>query len=94
MAPDDARIAAQILALLSQRDAAASICPSEVARRLWPDAAWRNAMPEVRRVACGMAIDGVLVITQSETVLDPQAPLGGPIRLRRGARWCNGADGD
>lgn len=86
---DDAAIAADIRLLLSDRAPDASICPSEVARRLWPDDAWRDAMPDVRRVAARLAEIGVIRITQSDAELDPDAPMTGPIRLRRGPRWLD-----
>ncbi|UHH08549.1 DUF3253 domain-containing protein [Luteimonas fraxinea] len=91
MTHDDARITTDIRALLDARAPDASICPSDVARRLYPEDAWRDAMPDVRRVACVLAGDGVICITQSDVVLDPEAPISGPIRLRRGPRWSNGA---
>ena len=92
--PSDARIADAIRALLAGRDAAASICPSEVARQLWSDAAWRDAMPDVRRVARGLAIADVIVITRADTVLDPHRSFEGPVRLRRGRRWPDDASND
>ncbi len=73
--------------LLTARAVDASICPSEVARRLWPEPGWRDAMPTVRRVACALASDGVLRITRGDAELDPRALSDGPIRLRRGADW-------
>ena len=94
LTPDDARIAADIHALLSERAADASICPSEIARRLYADDAWRDAMPDVRRTAVALAADGFLQMTQSEVVLDPRAPIVGPIRLRRGPRWHNSISTD
>lgn len=87
MPPEDADIACDIRALLAARAAEASICPSEIARRMWSDASWRDAMPQVRRVACALAHDGVIAITQGDTVLDPAALSPGPIRLRRGPGW-------
>lgn len=87
MPPDDARIAAEIRALIAARESAASICPSEVARRLWPEASWRDAMPEVRRVARALAQTGLITITQGDATLDPETPSSGPIRLRRGPHW-------
>ncbi|MDR7193936.1 DUF3253 domain-containing protein [Luteimonas terrae] len=87
MTLDDVRIASEIRALLSERASGASICPSEVARRLHTSPAWRDAMADVRRVAKALALDGVVRITQSDAVLDPDAPIVGPIRLRRGGRW-------
>lgn len=86
---DDAGIATEIRSLLSDRAPDASICPSEVARRLWPDTAWRDAMPEVRRVAARLADVGVIRITQSDVALDPHTPISGPVRLRRGPRWLD-----
>ncbi|MFL6585410.1 MAG: DUF3253 domain-containing protein [Luteimonas sp.] len=91
MTHDDARIAAEIRTLLDARAPDASICPSDVARRLYPEDTWRGAMPDMRRVACVLAGDGVIRITQSDVVLDPEAPISGPIRLRRGPRWSNDA---
>jgi len=48
-------------------------------------------MPDVRRVACALAGEGVIRITQSDVELDPDAPISGPIRLRRGPRWNDDA---
>jgi len=86
----DARIAADIRVLLGDRAVDASICPSEIARRLYAADAWRDAMPDVRRVAAAMAATGELRITQSDATVDPAAGIVGPVRLRRGPRW--GAD--
>ena len=94
MSSDDARVAADIRALLDARAPEASLCPSEIARRLYPEDAWREAMPGVRRVAAALAADGVIRITQSDVVLDPGTPISGPIRLRRGPRWNDGAPVD
>ncbi|MCV4939550.1 DUF3253 domain-containing protein, partial [Escherichia coli] len=51
----DAAIEASIFGLLDQRQAGATICPSEVARALQPDGAWRALMPQVRDVAQRLA---------------------------------------
>lgn len=79
--PDPERIAEAIDALLAARSADASICPSEVARRLSPDD-WRVLMPRVREVAFDMARAGRVRITQRGRAVDPVEPVGGPIRLR------------
>ena len=50
-------------------------CPSEVARHLSDD--WRPLMPQVRRVAAGIA---EVVATQKGTEADPLS-ANGPIRL-------------
>ena len=44
-------------------------------------------MPEVRRIAGQLAGEGIVVLTQGDSVLDPEVPPVGPIRLRRGTRW-------
>lgn len=80
-----AEIASSILALLRQRDPASSICPSDVARALSDDEAqWRPLMPQVREAARMLAHGGAVVMTQGEAVIDPNAPLQGRVRLRRG----------
>lgn len=77
--PSEDEIAAVLMALAAGR--AGSFCPSEAARRLAGD--WRPLMPEVRRVAAGLAAEGRLVATQKGAPVDP-ATARGPIRLRRG----------
>jgi len=80
-AGDDAReIERALIGLLARRDAASSVCPSEVARALWP-AAWREHLDDVRAVARVLAAQGRLRITQRGRVLDPHAPWHGPVRL-------------
>lgn len=80
---NDRVIAEMINELLSARAAASSICPSEVARALESDeAAWRELMPEVRRVAAKLASQGKLRVTRGDDIVDAQSE-GGPIRLRQ-----------
>ena len=76
----DARAA--ILALLDERAAGATICPSEVARAL--DSDWRPLMDEVRAAAAGLVTEGKVEVTQGGAVVD-LASARGPIRLRRPA---------
>lgn len=80
--PDPAVIADAIDALLGERRDGASICPSEVARRLSPKD-WRPLMPTVREVALRMAQAGRIRITQRGRAVDPWTCPKGPIRLRR-----------
>lgn len=68
--------------LLDARSPGASICPSDVARAVSPER-WRADLDGVRDVARHLARRGALAITQGTRVLDPDAPLRGPIRLRR-----------
>lgn len=83
---DDA-IADHMLALLGERDASASVCPSEVARSIAPES-WRAIMPRVRAVAAELAMAGELRITQGSHEIDPAAVIDGtvrgPLRLRLG----------
>ncbi|KIT14536.1 DUF3253 domain-containing protein [Jannaschia aquimarina] len=72
----DARIAAVIRTLADQR-AGRSFCPSEAARALTDD--WRPVMPDVRRVAAGLAD---IKATQKGQEVDPLTARG-PIRLAR-----------
>ena len=77
-----------LTSLLAQRSQGGSICPSEVARALGTGHDdWRGLMAPVRAEAQRLARAGVLLITQGPDVLDPDGPLKGPIRLRRGPRF-------
>lgn len=71
-----------ILSMLAERDATASVCPSEVARRFAPGA-WRSCMDEVRAAARRLAAKGDVAITQRGRELDAEAEFHGPIRIRR-----------
>ncbi|MGI4777870.1 MAG: DUF3253 domain-containing protein [Janthinobacterium lividum] len=83
MGKSDRVIAATIDSLLTARAASASICPSEVARELLPEGeSWRALMPEVRRVAAALAVEGKLLVTRGDAQVDAMSK-GGPIRLRR-----------
>lgn len=74
-----ADIEATILALITQRGPAKSICPSEVARALRPD--WQPMLGEVRRAACRLAAAGQIDILRKGHVVAP-AGVKGVIRLR------------
>jgi len=69
-----------ILDLLADRDASASICPAEAARRVDPSA-WRELMEPARRAARRLAYRGVAQITQRGHPVDPSTTKG-PIRVR------------
>jgi Protein of unknown function (DUF3253) len=78
----DESIARMIFTLLSKRQPAASICPSEVARALaQTEASWRALMPQVRAVAAQLAQSGRLQVTQGGQPVDATRARG-PIRLR------------
>ena len=79
--------------LLTSRAPPKTFCPSEVARRLTADElqdlgfdGWRDAMPEVRRLAFEMRAQGSIEVLQKGKVLaDDVGPdqVVGPVRLRR-----------
>ena len=82
---DHAEVEAAILALLRERDpngtGSKTICPSEAARRLWPDG-WRERMEDVRRAARRLVARGEVEMTQAGRAVDPSTAKG-PVRLRR-----------
>lgn len=70
-----------ILALLAGRARGATICPSEAARRVAPEA-WEPLMERARRASRRLVALGAVEITQAGRVVDPSTARG-PIRLRR-----------
>ena len=72
----DARTA--ILALLAERDAGKTICPSEAARAI----GGLEFMEPVRAAAAELVAEGAIEVTQRGEVVD-LATARGPIRLRR-----------
>jgi hypothetical protein len=85
---DDGAIAAEIVRQLSRRAAAASICPSEVARALArEETAWRALMAPVREVAAHLRDGGRLRITRGGRDIDPATLHTGAIRLARGPNF-------
>lgn len=77
-APDP--IADAIRARLAATAAGATICPSEVARALFPED-WRPHMERVREAARRLVAAGEIEITQGGRPVDPDHARG-PIRLR------------
>lgn len=71
-------VEAAILALLAERAAEATICPSEVARRLDP-VAWRTRMDEVRDAAAALVAAGRVQILQRGKPVS--GVTRGPIRI-------------
>ena len=70
-----------IFTLLAQRQCGATICPSDAARAVYPNAdQWRAAMPAVRAVAGQLAAQDRLVVTQGGKTVDITTAKG-PIRL-------------
>ncbi|MGI4955477.1 MAG: DUF3253 domain-containing protein [Janthinobacterium lividum] len=78
MIPDP--IETTILALVTARGAAKSICPSEVARALKPDG-WQSLMTPVRQAAIRLSVAGQIDILRKGKPVGPDA-VHGVIRLR------------
>lgn len=81
----DRQLEEEIRALLAQRAASATICPSEAARRIGGDDGWRELMEPARRAARRLVAAGEVEITQRGQVVDPSTAKG-PIRIRRAPR--------
>lgn len=71
-----------VLALLAQRRAGATICPSEVARIIAPGAGWRTAMPAVHAAVDRLHDEGAVRLSWKGRSL-PQRD--GPYRIGRSA---------
>jgi hypothetical protein len=67
--------------LLAARAEGRTICPSEAARAVFGDDAFRPHMQEVRDVAFALADAGEIQVTQRGEVVDGRTARG-PIRLR------------
>lgn len=76
----DRSLEAAILDLLNARDRGKTICPSEAAKTVAPDA-WRELMEPARMAARRLVDRGAIVITQQGHTVDPSTAKG-PIRLR------------
>ena len=70
--------AAAVLALLARRAPDATVCPSEVARVLAPDGAWRAAMPAVHAAVDRLAAAGAVRLRWKGAAL---AERDGPYRI-------------
>jgi len=83
-AQQDAALESAILALLAERGAGKTICPSEAARRvavLGIAEAWEPLMEPARAAARRLHASGRLVITQAGHPVDPSRARG-PIHLK------------
>lgn len=79
MTDEDTEIENTIILLLLNRDIDKTICPSEVARKIFPHN-WRDKMNAVRIVAGTLAKEKIIVVTQKNKIVDISAK--GPIRLK------------
>ena len=77
---DDHKIDQKIRDMTGDRGSSGSICPSEVARSLYPEN-WRAYMDRVRRRAYALYEAGEIVVTQKGQPVDRDS-VKGPIRLK------------
>lgn len=76
----DPEIAKAILSTTAARGAEKSVCPSEIARNLYPDN-WRDRMQDVVEVAIALHRQGKVLITQGGESIDVNQ-IKGPIRIK------------
>jgi hypothetical protein len=81
----DKELETAIVKMLEPRAGAATMCPSEVARAMFP-ADWREQMETVRQAARRLVAREIIEITQKGRVVDPSTAKG-PIRLRKGRNF-------
>lgn len=81
LSKEDKQLENTILDLLDARPGDATICPSEAARVVFPEA-WRERMEATRCAARRLVAAGRIVITQGGHPVDPSTAKG-PIRLRK-----------
>jgi hypothetical protein len=75
------RLRAAILGLLARRDPGKTICPSDAARVVAGDDAFRPLMDDARAAAAELVAEGRIDVTQKGEVVDLDRARG-PIRLR------------
>lgn len=73
-------ISQTILTMATERGADKTVCPSEIARELFPKN-WRKHMQEVRDAAITLQKDGKVIITQKGLQVDVDS-IKGPIRIK------------
>jgi hypothetical protein len=71
---------AALLALLAQRAADATVCPSDVARAIAPGDQWRAAMPAVHAAVDRLIEEEIIQLSWKGRLLETRA---GPYRIRR-----------
>jgi hypothetical protein len=77
---DKSTIAQTIINMATERGADKSICPSDVARKLFAPN-WRKYMGEVRAIATDLQRKGKVAITQKNQPVDVNH-IKGPIRIK------------
>ncbi|AMR31888.1 hypothetical protein A0256_10870 [Mucilaginibacter sp. PAMC 26640] len=69
-----------ILSMATERGPDKSVCPSEIARDLFPND-WRKHMQEVRAAAVELQNEGKVIITQKGAPVDVNH-IKGPVRIK------------
>ncbi|WP_229203995.1 DUF3253 domain-containing protein [Dyadobacter alkalitolerans] len=77
------KIATTILSTAIDRGVEKSTCPSEIARKLFPDD-WRTHMKDVLGVAIDLHKKGSVMITQKGVPVDVH-DIKGPVRIKIGS---------
>jgi len=77
----DREVEVRLLEMARARGTGATLCPSEVARDLFPDSRWRDEMERVRRAGRRLAASGMIKVTQGGRIVD-FSDARGPIRYR------------
>lgn len=78
-------ISQAIIAMATERGTDKTICPSEVARFMFPDN-WRKYMDEVREAAVDLQRQGKVAITQKGEPVDVN-DIKGPVRIKIVRSW-------
>lgn len=74
------KITRSILTMAAERGPEQSVCPSEIARALFP-ADWRSHMQQIREKAIALHKMGKVEITQKGVPVDPDH-IKGPVRIK------------
>lgn len=69
-----------ILSAVEERASTGTVCPSEIARSLWPEE-WRNHLEEIRQVASQLSAAELLQVTQRGRQVE-LSNCTGPVRLK------------
>jgi hypothetical protein len=77
---DSTIISETILSMATERLPEKTLCPSEIARAMFPDD-WRKHMQEVRDAAIALQKQGKVAITQKGKPVDVDH-IHGPVRIK------------
>lgn len=76
----EAEIKSTIITMAAARGTDKSICPSEVARKMFGDN-WRSKMQDIRDAAFDLAEENLVTVTQKGKKVDREN-LKGPVRIQ------------